>query len=262
MLKNPKSPNSPMTTKTIEACLDLIEFLISSNQEQGIREIAREIGIPKSTAHRYLQTLEKRKIIEINPDTGKYKIGLRFYRLASMVLDKVDVRSAALPYLKELVDLTNETIYLYLRDNEYLTYVDKVDCTHGIKHIVEIGKAYYLPQAASGKAVLAFLPEWEVESILSKTIPVATPRTVTDPKILKESLAEVRQQGYAFSSGERVAGAVAIAAPIYDKQKRVIGGINMTIPENRFDVSRLNELGNLVKDYAAKISLKMGYISG
>lgn len=251
---------SPATTKTIETCLDMIEFMVSSNQELGIRELARNLSLSKSTVYRYMQTLEKRKIVELNPENNKYKIGTRLYFLASMTLDKVDLRSIALPYMKEVVHLTNETVYLYLRDNDYLTYVEKVECTHGIKHIVEIGKAYYLPQAASGKAILAFLSPGEVDLILSRPIPPATPDTVTDPEVLKKSLEEVRRQGYAFSLGERVAGAAAIASPIFNKEKRVIGGINITIPKNRFDIVRLGEFARLAKGCARQISLKMGYI--
>ena len=249
--------------KSVDICLDLIELLVTNQYDFGVREAARALELPKSTVYRYLLALEQRKILEVDPASKKYRIGLNLYRLASMALAGVELRKISLPYMEELRDKTNETVYLYIYEYDYITYVEKVDCSHTVRHVLEIGKAYPLPLGASGKAILAFLPEEEVDRILSKTkIPPATPRTITDPNKLKESLPEIRKKGFVLTFGERVPDVAGITAPIFSQQKKVIGGINLTIPISRFEQEKSLAYSKLVKECARKISLKMGYLPG
>ena len=253
--------NHRQTIKSVDICLDLIELLVAHQGGLGVREAARHLDLPKSTIYRYLLSLEERKILEFDPAHKKFRIGLNLYRIASIALANVELRKIALPHLEELRNQTNETVYLYIYNDDYITYVDKVDCDHNVKHVLEIGKAYPLPLGASGKVILAFLPEEEVNKILSKVkIPSATPRTITDPEKLKESLHEIRENGFAMTFGERVAEVAGITAPIFNQLKRVIGGINLTIPLSRFEKEKSSTYIKLVKSCAQNISLKMGYL--
>lgn len=242
--------------KTLEVSLGLIDAIISHEKGLSVRELANLLNLPKSTVHRYLKSLLHYKLIEIN-SKGKYGVGLELYRIASQALTSVEIRNIAFPHLEELVELLNETVYLCVYEDTRIVFIDKVECTHNLRHFVEIGKVMTLhPLGATGRVILAFLPETEVKKVLEKAQGIFDLKIDVD--MYKKELEIIREKGFASSRGVRVPGVYGIAAPIFNERK-VVGALDVTIPESRFADDLLAKIGSSVKECALKISLKMGF---
>ena len=248
MPKNTEFPNN----KTLKIYMGLIESIISSEGNLSIRELSTMLKLPKSTVHRYLKSLLGCKLIEIDYN-GNYVAGLELYRISSMVLTKVNIRSVAIPYMKELVASINETAYLCMYEDGQVVFIDAIECNHNLRHFIEIGKVLRInPFSATGKAIIAFLPEEEVKRVWREA------HQTSGFIMYNEEIKKVREKGFAHSVGVRVPGVCGIASPLFN-EKKVIGALDITIPESRFQKNMLDQIGLLVKEYALKISLKMGY---
>lgn len=202
----------------------------------GLREIAKGVGMPPSTLHRVLAHLQAGGFVQQDAETERYSLGLGFLRLAWKAADRHPVREVALPWLKELADATGETALLALYDpvRQEMLLAATIDSPHPIRQMRQVAEWLPVTAGATGRAILAFLPETERRAILARPLVAMTDRTITDPEALSPVLERVRRAGYAASKGERTPGAVGIAAPIHAADGRVIGSVGITLPEQRF----------------------------
>ncbi|MHB8647455.1 MAG: IclR family transcriptional regulator [Thermomicrobiales bacterium] len=201
-----------------------------------LREIAHGVAMHPSTLHRVLAHLQVGGLVQQEPETGRYSLGLAFLRLAWKAADRNAVREAALPWLKALVDATGETALLALYDpsRQEMLLAATVDSPHPIRQARQIAEWLPITAGATGLAILAFLPESEQHAILERPLPALTPQTMTDRSVLERALARIRTQGYALTHGERTPGAVGVGAPIFGPAGRAIGSVGITLPEQRF----------------------------
>lgn len=202
----------------------------------GLREIAKGVAMHPSTLFRVLSHLQAGGLIQQDPETSRYSLGLGFLRLAWKVADRNSVRELALPWLKELVHATEETSLLALYDpsRQEMMFAATVDSPHPIRQVRQIAEWLPVTAGATGLAILAFLSDAEQRAILGRPLPTITPQTTTDRATLEQALTRVRQQGYALTRGERTPGAVGVGAPIFGPTGRVIGSVGITLPEQRF----------------------------
>jgi IclR family transcriptional regulator, acetate operon repressor len=227
----------------------------------GVREVARELGMAPSTAYRALSALEAAEIVYVDPASGQYRLSLEFFRLASRVAADVPIRRAAIPRLAEVVELTGETAYLGVYDQTRmkLMYVDLVESPHPVQYTMARYEWLDLYAGAGGLGVLSFLPEAEIEQALSSTeLKPLTPGTITEPDRLRHELEKNRRNGYVVSVGQRIIGAVGIAAPIFGPGGRVIGDIVLALPASRFSRRKAETLGRQVARAAAAVSSDLG----
>jgi IclR family acetate operon transcriptional repressor len=202
----------------------------------GLREIAKGAAMHPSTLYRILSHLQEDGLVQQDPQTERYSLGLGFLRLAWKAADHSSVREVALPHLKSLVDATGETALLALYDplRHEMLIAATVDSPHPIRQMRPIGEWLPITAGATGLAILAFLPETEQRALLAQPLPAITPHTITDPTTLTQSLAQIVRQGYAITRGERTPGAVGIGAPVFGHGPTAIGSVGITLPEQRF----------------------------
>lgn len=227
----------------------------------GVREVARELEMAPSTAYRTLAALEKADIVKLDEVSGQYGFTLEFLRLASRLAADVPTRRAALPRLTELVELTGETAYLGLYDHRRMKmmYIDVVESSHPVQYSMARFEWLDLYAGAGGLGILPFLPSRDIEVVLASTqLRPLTPDTVTDPEKLRTMLREIRQRGYVISVGQRIIGAVGIAAPIYGPDNCVIGDLVLALPASRFSQRSAHTLGRHVTNAAAAVSTDLG----
>jgi len=213
--------------------------------------------MPVSTVHRALTSLEKAGMVQREPETRRYRLGLELYRLASYVSARFPLANVAVPILRSFVDECNETTLLGVYDETRLEmmFVAAVESRHPLRYVVELNKWGPLYAGASGLAIMAFLPEADRRAIVARThLKPVTERTIVDPVALEREMEKVRQRGYALTIGQRTPGAVGIAAPIWGSDARVAGDILVTIPEQRFDSAMEPCLAELVIRCAKTIS--------
>lgn len=203
----------------------------------GVREIAFKVGMSPSTSHRILSALRREGYVQREPD-GRYGLGLEFYRMALSATNGFPLHRVALKYLRELVAAFNETVSLgvYREDTREMMFAFLVESTHPLRYVIETNRWLPIYAGASGLAILAFINDEDRQAVVRQTgLKPVTDRTITDPAILERQIARIRQRGYALSRGERIHGAVGLAAPIFGPNHRVLGDVCLTIPEARFD---------------------------
>ena len=249
--------------QSLERALNILEVMAKEGAPITVTELSEKVGLKISTVHRLLTTFTHRGYVEQDPDDNKYRLGLKLLEIGNAVLYFADIRIVARPYLEELVDRCNETANLAILDDGEVVYIDQVESKNLVivKMLAQAGNRGHIHCTASGKAMLAFLPEEKINEILAKIeMPKFTNETITDPEQLKKELARIYQDGYALDWGEREEHVRCVAAPIFNHEGKVIAGISVSGPSTRITTYYMkNELVDIVKEIAHKISHKMGY---
>ncbi len=230
-------------------------------RQWGVRELAQALKFPPATVHRLLAGLTKHGLVQHDPASGQYQIGSEFYRLALKLQSSFAIRNAGIPVMHELVAQCNEAAFLGYYDafRMEMMFVAVINSSHPLRYVVPINVWIPVYAGASGLAVMAYLPPEDRRTIIRRTrlIPV-TPRTITDPTALEKELGRIRARGYAVSFGQRTAGAVAIAAPVWGPSGRILGELNLSVPESRYDASMESTYARLVIQHAKRIMERLG----
>ncbi|MFP4466458.1 MAG: IclR family transcriptional regulator [Candidatus Goldiibacteriota bacterium] len=250
------------TVQSVERTLDIIETLSSHKTGVGVTTLSKELKLHKSTVHRLLTTLMLRKYVEQDPETSKYKLGMRLFELGNAVLSKLDIRQHATPYLRQLWRETGETIQLAIVDQHKVLYVDVLETLEKVGVKSNVGERVPLHCSSPGKVWLACLPDDRLNDVM-KLIKFEsyTPYTIDNIEKLRGSVKDAADKGYSVDNQEYSTDLVSVAAPVRNYRGRVISCIAITAPSLRTDEARIAELGEKVKSTGLKISQSMGYNS-
>ncbi|MFH8249035.1 IclR family transcriptional regulator [Microbacterium sp. B2969] len=238
--------------------IELLTYMVESKRDaHGVRELAGRLGVSPSTAHRLITDLEKLGLVRRAENGQSYRLGLEFLRLAWLTTGRYPSQELALGVLQGLVAETGESAFssLYDEQRHQMMFTSTVESPHPLRYSLPLQEWLPLHGGASGLAILAFLPDDVQRKIVSKPLAQLTPHTLTDPDALLERLAKVRRDGYSITHGERIEGAVSIAAPVFGLVPgSVAGAAGISIPESRYDESQAPELTRHVKQAAAQIT--------
>jgi DNA-binding IclR family transcriptional regulator len=246
------------SVRSVDRAASLLLALGESQGEAGVTELARRLGLHKSTASRLLATLEHHRLVEQDSVTGRYRLGLVLLRLAEHAERTLDLRSLALPELERLARLTHETAGLGVLDGDQVQFVAQADGPNLVAAGDWTGRASTLHANASGKVLLASLAEREVLRIVRRGLTRYTERTITDLEPLLEELARARRRGYATALSELEHGLNAVAAPVVDARGQVIAAVELWGPSFRLTPRRLPELAAQARETALAISQRLG----
>ena len=244
--------------RSVDRAAALLLALGDSQGEAGVTELARRLGLHKSTASRLLATLQKRGLVEQDDETGKYRLGLVVIRLAERAERTLDLRGIATPELERLARLTHETTGLGILDGDSLLTVAQVDGPNLIAVGDWTGRSTPLHCVASGKVLLSSLAEREVLRIVRRGLVSHTERTIVALEPLLEELARIRRRGYATAIGEYELGLNAVSAPVHDARGNVIAAVDIWGPAFRLTPRRVPELAAQAREAAAAISVRLG----
>lgn len=238
-----------------------IQVLRTFSREEpviGVNEIARRVGLHKSTVSRILATLEEATLVEREPSSGRFRIGVGVISLAGPLLANLDVRRVARPFLEGLTAATGETTALTVWSEKEAIGVEQVASPNRVKHTVPLGTRYREHASSTVKVFLADAPEEEAQRFVEQGLTRYAERTVVDPKEYLEVLKRVREAGFAINDGETSPEEVGIAAPVRDHRDATVAAVLLSAPRYRVPPERLRELGALVKQTAADISVGLG----
>lgn len=245
---------------SIEKAIDILFCFDAEHPQLRLTDISAKLGLHKSTTYRLLSLLRKKGLIVSCPDSQLYSLGPGLVELAWVILRQQDLRRVCQPYLERLRQDTNETVNLNTRLGNQRICVEELESGHNIKYSQTVGLAAPLHVGAPGKALMAFLPESELDTILNELPLVAiTPSTLCDPERLRTELSVVQTRGFAISIGERSPGASAVAAPIWNWSGRPVAAVSVLGPVQRLTYEKLQELGPEVRRVAQEISAALGY---
>ncbi len=245
----------------VKRSLDVLELLTRSTQGGlSLSELTRAVHAPKSSVFKIVSTLEAEGFVSKDPLTQKYQLTLRLLALANAAAERINLRRELYPLLKELKDKTGETVNLGILEGDTAFYIESLEGPGPIKVIVRPGKELSLHSSALGKALLAYLPETEMDRILaSKRMVAYTPHTCTDPTALKKQLAHVRLRGYALDLEEDALDMVCVGAAIRDHTGRVVAATSVTAPRYRMSRSALKTTAAIVVEMADRMSRWLGW---
>lgn len=241
--------------------LAIVTFIIKSEEPKRLTEISKALNISTSTVYRILRSLKSAEWVVQDQVTKKYKVGIHLLELALSLISRLDLKNISLPFLELLNKEVNESVMLSTCVDLERIYVEQVRSHHELQHIVELGKRMPLWVGAPGKAMLAYLEETEIEQVIDRLkesgIRFFASGQGIDIDKLREELAETRNRGFSTSSGERIAGTNAVAAPIFNRDHRVVGAISIGGPAPRFSLEVATGYGPLIKEMADKITLQL-----
>jgi len=247
--------------KSVRRAVAILRCFSLNEPELGVTELSRRLDVHKSTVSRLLSTLEAEGLVDRNPETGRYRLGVGLIGLAGLVMLHADLRQAARPCLHQLAEQAQETVNLAVRDQDSAINVEHV-VPHGrrVLNIGWVGRSTPLHASSTGKVLLAYLPEEELAALLREPLVPFTEHTITDAQALRGELAIVRQRGYATGLEELEIGLNAIAVPVRDHSGQVIATVSVAGPSYRFSRERIfGAAVDQVTACAERISHALGY---
>lgn len=244
--------------RSVDRAAALLLALGESSGEAGVTELARRLGLHKSTASRLLATLQRRGLVEQDEESGKYRLGLVVIRLAERAERTLDLKGIAWPDLERLARATRETVSLGIVEGDAYLTVAQVDGPNMVAQADWTGRPTPLHCTASGKVLLAALAERDVMRIARPGLPARTERTITTIETLMDELAKVRRRGFATAFSEWIAGTNAVAVPVLDARGRVVASIGIWGPSYRVTPARVAELVTAARAAAASITTRLG----
>lgn len=252
--------NNRKTIGSVQRALDILNLFEGSRTEIGNNEIARLLGMDPSTAAGLVYTLKLNNYLDQNPDTRKYRLGMKLAERASVLLDQIDLRKIAAPTLEKVRQWCGESVNLAIRDKREVVYIERLFGHQSLGIRSELGKRGRLHSTALGKAMLANMEAEERRALLSdyEFIPV-TPRTITNLNDFEQELERVRTEGYAVDEEENELGGRCLAAPIFDVSGRPVAAVSISVPVQRLPREKIAKYGMKIKEAGLEISRNIGY---
>ncbi|MFP4646083.1 MAG: IclR family transcriptional regulator [Candidatus Acetothermia bacterium] len=240
---------------TLKRGLDLLLLFDEHHPSLSVEEIAERLDTPTSTAYRYLKTLKQQGLIVKDGNSKHYKLGTRVIELAHVARQRMEVLDVAHPVMKDLADKTDETVFLAVPRDEKATCIERIEGGHNLRFSFERGRSQYLHAGASAKAIMAFYPKAKRRKIIEQVgLPQITKNTPTREDQLETQLVEIREKGYALSTGEVDPGVRAVAGPIFSWEGEVIGSISLAGPVSRLKNRQKEKAIELIVSASEEIS--------
>jgi IclR family pca regulon transcriptional regulator len=258
------SLREPRYSQSLERGLAILGCFTPKRPVLGIADIADELGMSRSTTHRYVITLVALGYLEQGA-SRKYRLGLRVTDLGMSALNSTGLREHAHPYLEELRQRTSYTTSLGVLDSTEVLYVDRVrSFRRGQGRIdlnLHIGSRVPAYCTSMGKLLVANLPDGEQRELLAQMkLTKLGPNTITSKKTLREELDEVQAAGFAVDDQEFAADLYAIAAPVRNEAREVVAAVNLAAPSSMISLEELvDALGPHLVSTADRISARLGY---
>ena len=250
--------------QTIERVDLILGILGQTPQGISVGELSRKVGFPKGTTHRLLSSLAYFDFVRQDSGTKNYHLGFKLMELGNRLLNQIDFRTEARPFLVELADKTGETVHMVILDQDEVLYIDKVESTDlpsGLRMVSMLGSRLPAHCSSVGKVLLAWLPEKQLSELIEKKgLARRTENTITDHHQLRDHLKQIRESGYAIDNEENEIGIRCVGAPIRNQRGEVIAAISISVPAIRAKAELLEtSLKDHVTAAALKISNKLGY---
>lgn len=246
--------------RSVDRAVAILDLLAQDGWRAGA-EVARELGVHRSTALRLLGTLERHGLVERDPRTAKYRLGGRLTQLASAVRGETDLRQAARPVCERLARALGETVTVDVLDGDEIVPIEQASGSTSVVNVNWLGTRNPVHCTASGKVILAFASDAVRQRLLARPLERRTPNTIVDLGELLGQLAAAREAGFARTSEELEVGLDAIAAPVHSAEGEVVGALDVSGPAHRLKEGGRPELVRLTLEAAADLSWRLGYRS-
>jgi IclR family pca regulon transcriptional regulator len=247
---------------TLARGLHLLACVAAANRELGVTELALAAGLDKATTYRLASSLTRLGYLEQEPETRRFRLGLRILDLGFSYLASLDIRHYALPAMQELQQEFDGTISLTVLDGTDIVYVERLPSKR-LQASVAVGIGARLPVhcTAMGKALLASLPHEQARRLLGKLqLTQWTPRTITTRGQLEAELERSRRRGYALSDQETVVGLRSVAAAVLDRTGAPLAALSVAVGVQDVSLAEIEaRIAPRVVRAALAISTRLGH---
>ena len=244
--------------QSVDRAVTILEIL-ARDGAAGVTEVARELGVHKSTASRLLAALDRRELVSQDSARGRFRLGVGLVRLAAAAGVRLDLVQQSRPVGQALAREVGETVNVAVLSGGEALYLDQVAGPAALSPHNWAGQRIPLHATSDGKVLLAYLTESELAGWLTTPPLRFTEHTITDPGELRRALEQVRERGYAITVGELEAGLTAVAAPVRNASGDVVASVSASGPSFRIQADRVPLVAESVRRAAAEISRRLGW---
>lgn len=257
----PRSSTLQPNVSTVQA-LDrgvLLLQALAQHNAASLSDLAMQVGMPASSAHRLLMTLQQHDFVDFDENTQLWQIGIEAFRVGSAYLTRTNFIDAARQPLRSLMELTGETANLAVMDTTEVVFVAQVETTNPVRAFFSAGTRALMHSSGIGKALLSQMPKRQLETLLRTAgLPQYTSQTLSSPAALYENLKVTAHRGWSFDQEERYEGMSCVGAAIRNAQGNLVGGLSVSGPSVRFDPLQVADIGLKVKAAADQVTLTLG----
>lgn len=248
---------------TADRALDILMMFTDAQLVISGNDVAERLGVARSTAYRYLQSLVNTRFLEEAPGGG-FRLGLRVLEVARLARRSYGLSEVALPVMTELSEQVQETVLLTRRTADLVVCVDRVEAgTRAVRISYERGSSLPINAGASALVLLAWTPEDEARSLLQAAdLRRFTSATLTDVDSLMRRLASIRESGYSITRAELDPDVIGLAAPIQDEHGQVVAAVSVAALASRVDPTAETKIIGRVVDAARDISDRLAVVAG
>lgn len=245
--------------KSLETALGVLKVFVDADGELSVQDIVEKVGLKKSHVSKILSTLRQAGMLEQNPKTRHYSVGVEAFELGTRYLVRQQLARDALPIMRQLVDRCGHSATLSIRRGGHVLHLMAVEGPLYIDGRWRVGNRLPIHATSAGRVLLAWMEEDEAKVLLAQLdLDPITPQTITDADALLERIAETRKSGLAITRGESAPGLAAIAVPVFDAEDKVDAALGLVIPDQHFDDADQVALQEELFGAARRLSLKLG----
>jgi len=238
--------------------LQVLEYVARQGRDVTLTETVHELGLPKTTVFRYLQTLSAANYLEHDVGRDRYRVGPKFRDMARVDQDLTGLRQVAQPEMRKLVDTFHETVNLAVLTDSQVVYIDMLEPdVRALKASARVGYRHPAHSTSLGKAMMAFMPDADQRLLAEGMLPQMTFRTLTDAGQLRRQADDVRRRGYAIEIGENEDGVMCIGVPILDRSGYPVAAMSLSAPERRMKPELTTVAADALKGAARRISTNL-----
>jgi DNA-binding IclR family transcriptional regulator len=255
-------PRDASTVGTVGRVARLLACIAEAEGEVSLKYLCQALNLPASTVHRLLSLLIKEGLVERSTSSALYGPGLELARISSLIASKISIVNLAKPIMRTIVQECDQTCVLlrYIPTSRRVMAIHAEFSSNPLRYEIELFQPYSLLWGASGRAVLAFLPQEEIDAVLKDaTVSPVSGEALPSRKVMLKQLREIQKQGYAITQAQRIAGAVGFAAPLFNSEPRVIGCLSLRIPKARFNQKTEATIAQLLRAQAAALNRRLGF---
>lgn len=253
--------SSDLYVRSVARAVSILEQFTLERPELNLTEISNGVGLSKSTTHRLLSTLETTEMVEFDTKVARYRLGLKAFRLGSVVSKSMELIKQADPLLWNIAEETDETSFILVADGHEALCLRRFDGAHHVRVLfLEAGKHSAFNCGAAQRVLFAHLPEWRWEEVVANHTRRMTQYSLVSRDELERDRREIRERGYSVSWEDVTLHACALGAPVREATGAVVAGVSISGIVQRFSAERLPTLIRRIMEVGDELSRRLGYI--
>ena len=253
------SPERSDQVQSLVRALAIVNRLAAADEGATLTEVAQQVGLSPSTAHRLLTTLEQERYVRFDAERRLWSVGVQAFVAGSAFLKTRSLVPTARPHMRALMEESEETVNLAVEDQAEAVYLSQVECRQMMRAFARPGGRVPLHCSSVGKALLSAMPDADVARVLHRHgLARVTVKTLITTPALRDDLARARTRGYAIDDEEHAVGLRCIAAVVFNEAADPLAAVSLSGPMARIPDERIPLLGDLVRRTADAVTAQLG----